>query len=298
MVTRHNMVGFWCKYSRSHTCSCSKCRNPDINANGLCNAMPVVIQCWYGRLGNNIVQVYHGLMEAIERKTWLIIPQSDIWRSTRIDIPNCVSADVYIAPDDYHLLRPVRDLRMHSDLARELLRRSFVVDVGSVPALGEGSTVVHIRSGDIFRTFSNHASAYVPPPLAYYAQILRERGGDTIVIAEDAMNPVVGCIAVCGGVRVCIGRPLLQDIVTMLGAETLVMSVGTFVPALAFLSINCKRVVCPDYIATDHRLGGAPQIIENVVALETIDVPGYVDSMYPWSCTPEQLRNVLTYRKE
>lgn len=257
--------------------------------------MPVIISRWYGRLGNNIHQVYHGLMEAIERRTWLIIPESPWWKSMKIDTPNNTFGENYIPPDDY-LFTPVRELRVHSDTARDILRREFVYDVRDVSSLGEGSTIVNIRSGDVF-TNPRSASGYAPPPLAYYTKIMRMYDRKRMaIIAEDAVNPVVLILARHGEVQVCAGRSLDKDVVSMLGAETLVMSVGTLVPGLVILSKNCTRVVCPSYLVTDERFRWCIRALDGLVTMEFVDIPGYVDSMYPWNGTRDQINNIVTYK--
>lgn len=124
--------------------------------------------------------------------------------------------------------------------------------------------VIHLRSGDCFKeiTFSPHP-LYVPLPLAYFQKIIidsypKQFWKCVLIITEpDRINPVIDALGKWLNEKYPAIRYLVQssditnDIVTILSARHLVLSIGFFSKTLAWLSKQLKTLYYSDYIFQD-----------------------------------------------
>lgn len=109
----------------------------------------------------------------------------------------------------------------------------------------ERHLTIHLRGGDVFGP--RKPRAYGQPPLSYYEFVLNlEPWEEVTVVHEGKSNPVLpGLEELCHsrGIRVrLINGSLEHDIAVLLEATCLVAGRGTFVPAIAGLSRNCKKL--------------------------------------------------------
>ena len=89
---------------------------------------------------------------------------------------------------------------------------------------------IHIRSGDVYG--SHPCSYYGQPPLCFYESIINKWGFKKIVIlSEDRESPVTKAL-----IEKYKPKVIITDLPTTIGyilsARNLVLSVGTFLPAL------------------------------------------------------------------
>lgn len=115
----------------------------------------------------------------------------------------------------------------------------------AVHAFPKDHLVIHLRGGDVFGP--RKPASYGQPPLSYYTLILdsSDWAGVTIVHG-DSGNPIVDSLIKACELR---GKPaklqsgaLPADLKVLLMGSTLVAGRGTFMPAVAGLSRNVKRV--------------------------------------------------------
>jgi tetratricopeptide (TPR) repeat protein len=165
--------------------------------------------------------------------------------------------------------------------------------------LKEDDLVIHIRAGDIFEKEGGHPF-YGQPPLAYYLMILRQRPWRSVhVVYQDDANPVLQPLLDhlnAEGIEprtVVTGRT--STIEFLLTAKTIVAGRGTFIPAVAGLSSNLRRLYSFEKMTG---LGGRwddPPGIEQIVV---IDDPGdYRRAIMSrnWENRPDQLELMLHY---
>ena len=138
--------------------------------------------------------------------------------------------------NDYRLDSEVRDVEWES--MREAL------SLQGKP--GDSSAVtIHLRGGDVFGT--REAKNYGQPPLSFYQKVLEHcRARHVHIVYQDELNPVLTrLISLCEeksiGYTTQSGS-LTEDIETLMGAQTLAVGRGTFLPAVVGLSDHIKRV--------------------------------------------------------
>ena len=154
----------------------------------------------------------------------------------------------------------------------KILQKAFLIK--NINKLPENDLVIHIRSGDIFK--SKPHPIYVPPPLSYYTEAIDKYKYEKIhIICEDTINPVTNKLRKLYKNAVYEKNTLEKDIRIILGATNIIYSVGTFIPALMLLSNNNK------YIYGE--------------ACNKEELKDYYKIMKPWKNTIEQRNYILTY---
>ena len=168
---------------------------------------------------------------------------------------------------------------------------------GLEPTLDPGKQwlTIHLRSGDVFG--SRNASGYGQPPLAFYRLVIQAKdwGGVTLVY-QDTSNPVVlelekFCKA--QGFRVILQTgTILEDLRVLLGAKNLVAGRGTFIPGIAGLSSECRRI----YFFED-KCNMVPQKsgIEFIKVIDKGQVYRVEVLSNNWNNTPQQRQLMIEY---
>ena len=188
-----------------------------------------------GRLGNNILQLSNAIyLSEVMNVSTIYIPKG----FCRITRNVTTSKGIRIAPTKR---KPEDALALHRELygmtsggycpedrvyefAGETLR--------GVPRVKTGANelYVHVRSGDIFGEKIN--KYYGQPPLCFYEGIIKRWGFRRVyILTEDTRNPVIAPLVLRHKAKL-IKADLPQTIGYVLGARNLVLSFGTFLPAL------------------------------------------------------------------
>ena len=236
----------------------------------------IILNGWYGRLGNNIIQLSNLIDIAISYK-----------HNIKINVEKLVFFDLSVIENyfsKYNNSQKITDphnffyetrlpfsrniFKQNAEQRNEILQKAFLLkNINTVP---ENELVIHIRSGDIFN--SNPHPNYVPPPLSYYRKEISKYNYEKIhIICEDTTNPVVNELLKLYKNAVHKKNTLEKDIRIILGATNILFSVGTFIPALMLLSKNIK---CIHNSFEDER---------------------YDRTMRPWKNTTNQRSYILTY---
>ena len=243
----------------------------------------IIMKGWYGRLGNNIIQLSNIIDIAIIYKHNLSLtkcnsPFFDLDIITNyfnkynndeiITHRLCFFGNPYSVP-----LSQLSDDEKSKLLEEKcnILKDAFKIK--DIEKLNENYLVVHIRGGDLFLT-AKPPEAYVPPPLSYYTDHIDKHNYEKIIIvAEDKYNPVVHKLLEMYENSTWSKNNLETDIRILLGATNVLYSVGTFVPSLMMVSNNIKNIYKP-----------------NCEELED-----YYNFMKPWKNTIEQRNFITTY---
>ena len=264
------------------------------------NIKNISIQRWYGRLGNNIIQVKNGLTIAYHYNCNLIIPSHRLFTKRYIVINSSINEK-----DKPHLINSESEqffyqnkikiqgervdvslFTKYHDKVIETMKRIFRIT--SQQSLKEDDLVIHIRSGDIFNNKRPHRS-YVPPPLWYYQKIIESYPFQRIyLIAEDRVNPCINALLERYQNIQWKRRTLEEDIQIIMNARHIVMSIGTFIPQLTSLSTNCHRMYRPMYNPQEQSTNTNKDI-------PTINLSKYHAQMYPWKNTQEQRKRMMNY---
>ena len=160
---------------------------------------------------------------------------------------------------------------------------------------GPETLAIHLRGGDVFGP--RQPRAYGQPPLSYYELVLRSAPWKEVVLVhQDESNPVLpGIRDLCRKLKIEVktqSGTVLEDIGTLLRAESIVAGRGTFVPAIANLSRYCTTVFFfEDKCNLIPRRSGIRLI--RVADLEK----NYKDAILSnnWQNTPEQREMMTSY---
>ena len=156
----------------------------------------IILDAWYGRLGNNIIQLSNIIDIAIAYKHNIKINVKKLHFFDLSVIEKCFNEynNNEIITDKYNFFYNSRmpfskDIfKQNIEERNKILQKAFLIS--TINKLPENDIVIHIRSGDIFS--SNPHPNYVPPPLSYYTKEIDKYKYEKIhIICEDTINPVV-----------------------------------------------------------------------------------------------------------
>jgi hypothetical protein len=209
----------------------------------------IIIKNWYGRLGNNIIQICNAIHIALYYKEQIQLPPHTFFNTNiikeyfknnnnKLKIENNIS-NLY----HRHLLKDIPNevFEINIEKVHNLLKKAFIIKQNEFKKIDENDIIIHIRSGDVFS--NNPHGGYTPPPLAYYTNILdNNKFNKIIIVCEDKINPVIDKLLKIYPNSVYNKNSLKDDIKIILGATTIISSVGTFIPSLKLLSDNIKKI--------------------------------------------------------
>ena len=107
--------------------------------------------------------------------------------------------------------------------------------------------VIHIRSGDIFRSRSIHKN-YGQPPLAFYILCIKDIKPSSITLVfEDYSNPIIVLLisyikSINCELKLNNLNNLKEDVNSILNAKTIIFGNGTFVPGILLGSKSIKTI--------------------------------------------------------
>ena len=206
---------------------------------------------WFGRLGNNLLQLAHVLHLAEMTHSEVIVPYRDFLNQTRWDFRQGVPQSCQIAKSDtffYSTVCPAYlDKTVFSAASKRSVLQSQVLPAFQIPVGHSRDTiVVHIRGGDVFSP--TPPPTYTQPPLAFYSKVLElpELSKMKIVLCtEDNLNPVVGMLQKQYKKRLTTITELKSAISTIMGAKHLVLGQSSFSEMLGMMAPDLQSVYVP-----------------------------------------------------
>lgn len=254
---------------------------------------------WFGRLGNNAVQLAHAVHLAQELGIRQVEhPPHSMFRGRVIDTGADGGSHPGLAGEFFHArsllpLAPALSMGRRKQiflgtLWPRLVGRDCLGPEEKSLLQRESTLVIHVRSGDVFS--ANPHRGYVQPPLWYYRTILE--GGpwkDVLLVSEDDRNPVIA--------KLCADYPdirlhrasLARDFSVLCHAANLVGSYGTFTHAAFCFNADIRRYWIPGFLRDGPDFASA--FPERVTLL---DCPGYI-RVGEWGNSPEQRQTMLDY---
>ena len=234
--------------------------------------MACKISSWYGRFGNNIIQLSKALYycETNDLRE-LIFPRHPMLKTTRIILEHnkgvSNTVDVFYHTDcdaSFDELRSVSLKYLPYILNLQIEQKDLIVG--------------HIRGGDIFN--SNPHPNYIPPPLDYYTSL-----NPDIIISEDNKNP---CVAMLPNIQ---RDTLTKDLETLLSAREIVAGNSTFSLIPFFVSKHLEKIHVPRELV-DHMKRATKLLPSEMFTI--YHFPGYISGR--WSNTKEQRDLILSYK--
>jgi hypothetical protein len=240
----------------------------------------IILNHFYGRLGNNIIQISNIIHIAIACKHNIKFNVKHKFFDFSVieKYFNKYNNNEIITNTNFYSINKLpfsNDIfKQNVEERNKLLKEAFLIN--NINKLNENDLVIHVRSGDIFSSPRPHPE-YVPPPLSYYTKEIDKYKYEKIhIICEDTKNPVVNELLKLYKNAIYEKNTLEKDITIILGATNIIFSIGTFIPSLILLSNNIKYL-------HGNRLSNNEELIE------------YYKVMKPWKNTIEQRKYILTY---
>lgn len=254
--------------------------------------MILKISSWYGRLGNNILQVKNVISIALYYNYNIIIPTHKFFNKKKI-ILNREDTANEIFEDNFFYVNKIERFdskcyNLNIEKTLTILNNLFTIKYNKLEALNNDDLVIHIRSGDLF-TLNPPPEMYISPPLSYYQNII-ENGlyKNIYLIAEDTKNPCINKLLELYPKISFKINDLETDIKYILRARNIVSSIGSFISSLLFFTKYTKIVYTPSNNHYDRRY------FDNIKIIRT-DLTEYLKIIDKWKNTDEQKKIMLTY---
>ena len=241
----------------------------------------IILNNWYGRLGNNIQQIFNVISIALWYDQDIYFKVSHNLFDLKIieNFFNKYKKNSDLITDKHNFFYtgklpfPKYVFESYNTEKINLMKKSFLIK--DIDKLDKDDLVIHIRSGDLFK--KNPHSYYIPPPLSYYIkQIDKNKYKQIIIVCEDKINPVVNKLLELYKNSIHNINSLQEDIKIILGATNIISSIGTFTFSLLIFS---------EHIKYHHGQKGKYKELKN-----------YYEIMSPWMNTKEQRNYILDYK--
>jgi hypothetical protein len=222
----------------------------------------ICIQEWYGRLGNNIIQVKNALHIALYYgynnvtiphhpffKTRNIIVDLSDNNEDKILYSNESACNFYFSNDITIIEDNVTCFSENHAKIRDILRVLFIIDYEALTPLDDDILVIHIRSGDVFQIPNWINPEYIAPPLSYYENVINVYSR-IIIIAEDMINPIIMYLRNKYSnkiININLHSTLEDDIEYILRARNIMMSMGSFIPTLLWMTKYTRVLIHPSF---------------------------------------------------
>lgn len=248
----------------------------------------LVVNEWFGRCGNNVLQLVRGIYLAKHLgHSSITFPNHWMFNTTTVQVSPQQEYDPPAVSDIFFYLSKF-GLKDPSPEYMKQICKQYIISICTIhlPSSTPDTLFIHIRGGDIFS--SNPHSWYVQPPISFYTKCMADYSR-VVVVSEDTSNPCVSRL--CSDPRVEFKLSSLQtDIETLLSSESLAIGFGTFGFMIYLLSNNLKTLYIPEYAL--HELPSGPWGGDIVV--HPIQFPNYIP-IGEWKNTAEQRERMLTY---
>jgi len=249
----------------------------------------IKVNQWYGRLGNNLIQICNAINIALNTQSSVIFPKyrTKLLKNLhKFDFSDYNKCDITVNGFFYYPKHCYGYYTSFLERRKILLKYiNPILNLEPVDFVNKNTLVINIRSGDMFVEGCPH-SEYFQPPLSFYKYIINHGNYDAIIIVtqKDLRNPCIkGLVSWNKDIRLLTPSPEMAASI-LLEARHLVIGTSTFSLMLSLLSKNIKCVyTCNAEYKWDS---------------EDYSVKLYKLKGYPtdnWKCSPEQLRLMMKY---
>jgi hypothetical protein len=254
----------------------------------------IVINEWFGRTGNNMLQLIRAIYYARKKEYSIIeFPVHELFTSSMIVLDNNKTIQKQIIYDSFFYLKkfgledpePHEMKNIFNNFIRPIFKPTYKANTYNKNKSDE--IFIHIRSGDIFS--SEPHSSYVQPPLCYYKNII-EKYQTVYLIAEDNSNPCVDELLKNSKVK-RIQNTLEKELEILSNVENLIIGFGSFGFLLYLINPYLKNLYVPKYFIDEFPKGGWG----NEIYLNVIDLPNYI-KVGEWKNTYKQRIFMIEYK--
>lgn len=257
--------------------------------------MILKINKWFGRLGNNLIQMRNVILIALFYNYNIMIPYHKFFKTTQIILNKNITNDIFIDNEGNNFFYNKKITKFNRecfisniDKMKQILRKIFIIDYKVIKPLANNELVIHIRGGDIFSKSPHRA--YIPPSLSFYKNIIDNSSYEKIYLINDFdNNPCISKLKELYSNIIHISSTLENDIKILLSASNLVTSIGTFPFSLLFLTNNVKNIYYPSYSIQVEEV----KIYFDNIKFNSIDQENYYKKIKFWENTKLQQKLLL-----
>ena len=279
----------------------------------------LILEAYYGRLGNKMYQLMNILNEAIKKKqpvnlnninyltpiTGIINIEyiENIFKKLYKDDGKNIKSNFF--PKDLHLAN-----KRTVDISKFfLIAKTYIIPSLKLKPIPFHKRIccIHIRGGDIFRQ-SPH-SGYVQPPLNYYIKIINDFNDkfDEFYLITKPMieknfnenynsrfigainNPCIEKLLKYSNKVKLIKGNLYEHYFVMLQTTSIVLSRSSFSDTTVFINPNLENIIFWNW---NHCLSDKTIIPKNINVYSYKLTKPYINE---WKCTNEQLKLMIEY---
>ena len=236
----------------------------------------LVIDSWFGRIGNNILQLVRAIHYAKTKQiSQIVFPSHSFFTHTRLDVildtssePNFTSiTDNFFNLSKFGITDP--EPYQMKKYVEEYLFPIFKISLPStLSIIPQSHLYIHFRGGDIFNSTNPHP-AYVQPPILYYTNIIEKhikyhlsrnvsaKDIKIILLCEDYQNPCITFLMKqyytlfkdYSEVQIILEpvSSLEKDLTTFSRVQSLAIGFGTFGFMLYLINSFLKQLYVPEY---------------------------------------------------
>lgn len=249
------------------------------------------IQGWYGRMGNNILQVGNALVHAFCNKSVFSCPTHTLFDSFSVpfgyNLPNS-GLFFHVNPMQYGGLEQFTTLRVR--LIQEFLQPRInlpLINTNLIDLIDNGAVVAHARGGDIFGVAP--PTNYIQHPLDFYLHLAKIHP-IVILIYEDKTNPIVNVLSGNPNFHLTSNEPLIDFSIFTQAKSVALGGVGTFVPSACLLNTKLSTIYFSTVASIDSYLPNNMEFKKICINLK-----GYIPEN-EWDGTDAQRDLMLRYK--
>lgn len=258
----------------------------------------IIIKQWYGRLGNNIIQIINGIKIGKDNGyNAIIFPYHAELKTNNIVFDKNTydkKHDLYdYKNNNYYASAINNDINMNATIfLRYFISYVKEIIIYDFTSNYEYEASIHIRGGDAI-----HVKEYVPIPLDFL-KIMNKT--NLILISEDIRMPVAKYI-VMNNLAYWKKRSVEEDLKILSNSKSIGLGYGTFSLLALILSIihgKLKELFLPDYVYyrwKDNWKIDIKDILHPETILKIINMPNYI-KVNEYIYNEENIRLMLQYK--
>lgn len=209
---------------------------------------------WFGRGGNNIIQIINCIYYSFYLNNFekIILPNHILIKVCKIynKENKQINYENKIINNDFFYARKL-GFEIEPYKMREIAQK-YLVDIVNINLdknKNSNNLVIHIRLGDIL---TNPRTDYIIHPFKLYKQIIEENKYDKyIFIYEKEEFLITELKKINNNKLIFQSSSLVNDIELLCSEQNLLISFSTFSLMIYFLSKNIKHILIPEYIVEE-----------------------------------------------
>jgi len=267
------------------------------NVSNLKKGYTFILSEYYGRFGNNLIQISNLIHLAKTTESLVILKPHNLININRFDFrnqknKNCEETITSI----FYYLSECLGILPNNNKRHEIFQE-YIYDLlvkKNLNPFDEKTLVIHLRSGDIFMHKPN--ISYLQPPFSYYKFIIDKFKPKKIILVteKDMNNPCIKKIHQEYQDKCQIqSKSLIEDIHTMLSAQVFVTSNSSLSEMLSLLSKNLKILFTFNQQGIHDGIKHLDLTFKNYIEFKP-----YIDGQRGdgnWKCSSEQLKLMITH---